>query len=153
NQLTLGRRISINNAYDSGKAPTAAGAQALQHVARANGIPFNMSLGSTIEFTPPILFGGYGLWREGYNPLNSIGDTLSWTRNKHAIKAGFEIRRSYSNAFNDPDVTPRVVFGAGSQAVTGIDGTSFPDLSANNQIAARNMLLDLSGSVGTIYES
>jgi hypothetical protein len=150
NQLTLGRRISINNAYDSGKAPTASGAEALKYVPQANGIQYQVN---PIEFQAPIRFGGFGLWREGYNPLNSLGDTLSWTRGKHAIKTGFEIRRTYSNAFNDPDITPRAVFGAGAQAVTGIDSTTIAGLSGTNTTAARNLLLDLSGSVGQIFES
>src|SRR4029077_2279402 len=38
-------------------------------------------------------------------------------------------------------------------AVAGIDGTNFQGLSAANQNAARNLLLDLSGSVGQVFES
>jgi hypothetical protein len=150
NQLTLGRRVSVNNAYDSGKAPTASGAAAAKFIPQSNGVQFQVN---PIEFQAPIRFGGFGLWREGYNPMNSLGDTLSWTRGKHALKAGFEMRRTYSNAFNDPDITPRAVFGAGGQAVTGIDSTTIPNLSGTNTTAARNLLLDLSGSVGQVFES
>jgi hypothetical protein len=49
-------------------------------------------------------------------------------------------------------MTPRIVLGAGANAVQGIDST-ITGLTGNNQTLARNVLLDLTGSVGSINQS
>ena len=43
--------------------------------------------------------------------------------------------------------------GAGAQTVSGIDFTAYPGLTANAATAARNLLTDLTASVGTINQS
>src|SRR4030095_6371491 len=86
------------------------------------------------------------------NPQHPLSDSVSWSHGKHAFKSGAEFRFTQSNGFNDPDMTPRIVIGAGANAVQGIDG-SITGLSGTNQTLARNMLLDLTGSVGSVNEA
>ena len=43
----------------------------------------------------------------------TFGDTLSWTKGKHAFKAGSEFRFASSNGWNDSNMTPQALFGAG----------------------------------------
>src|SRR5205823_5239531 len=97
--------------------------------------------------------GDFGRWREAINPLHSFADTLGWTRRKHAFKAGGEYRHSESNAFSDPNITPRVVYGQGGFPVQGIDSTFIPGLNANSASGAQNLLTDLAGSIGSISET
>ena len=56
--------------------------------------------------------------------MRTYGDNLSWAHDKHTFKAGIEYRHTESNGFNDTDFTPRVTFGSGTAAPTGIDGSS-----------------------------
>ena len=150
NEFTGARKRSMNWAYSAANRNDDHGREALKYIPSANGINFRLSPSTFSVFNG---YGGFGSWREGINPQWTIGDSLSWTMGKHAFKAGGEYRNTSSNGFNDPDVTPIVVFGAGSQAVTGIDATAFQGLTSTNQTLARNILLDLNGSVGTIRQS
>ncbi len=149
NEVIGGRRLSLNYQWGSGDRPDAIGKEYQKYIPVASGFPFQAA---PVEWTPFVNHGGFGRWREGYNPLKQIGDNLSWTRGKHAFKGGVEWRFSESNAFNDPDVSPRVTFGAGANPVTGLDGTSVPGIGAN-QTQAQNLLLDLSGSINTINQA
>src|SRR6266705_2170501 len=63
--------------------------------------------------------------------------------------AGGEWRYGYTNGGNEI-MMPIVRMGAGGPAVVNITAAAVPGLSANNQMTARNMLTDLSGSVASI---
>lgn len=149
NELTVARKRSMNWAYAAANRPDDEGAEALKYIPTANGIRYRIVPIVTQAFDT---LGGFGTWREGLNPQKTISDNLSWSRGKHALKWGAELRFSQTNGFNDPDMTPRIVVGAGAQAVAGIDST-ITGLSANSQTLAKNILLDLAGSVGSINQS
>src|SRR5262245_1458233 len=85
--------------------------------------------------------------------MYSIGDDLSWTHGKHAFKGGFEFRHTLSSGFGDPGFTPYVTFGAGNQTIAGLDTAGIPTLTANNAATARNLLTDLTASIGVINQS
>jgi hypothetical protein len=116
-----------------------------------NGIPFQ-----------PVttLFGvNFINWNAGDNgtrgalsPFYTYADTISWTRGKHAFKAGGEFRLANSDSWNDTNFTPQAVLGAGGVPVTNIDNVVIPNLSANDQARARNLLTDLAGSVASITQ-
>src|SRR5205085_4647092 len=105
------------------------------------------------EWTSFVINGNFGAWREAVSPLKSFADTLGWTRGKHAFKAGGEYRHSESNAFSDPNITPRLVYGAGGFPVQGIDSTFIPRLSPSSATAAGTLLTDLAGSIASISQT
>ena len=155
NQLRLSKRASNNWQWGSANRGDAVGAEALKLHPVANGIPFQVQFATTAGGTvalpqrvPPFSnLGGFGRWREGINPMRSIGDDLSWSVRRHAFKTGIEWRRQESNGFNDPNYTPLVQLGAGNTLVTGLDGNGFAGLTGTAGNNARNLLYDLSGSV------
>src|SRR6185295_14124412 len=85
------------------------------------------------------------------SPTYTIGDDLSWTHGRHSFKGGVEWRRASSFGHGDSNNTPLATLGAGQFPVSVIDGTN--GLSANNQTLARNLLTDLSASIGQINEA
>jgi hypothetical protein len=98
-------------------------------------------------------FINYGLGSRGQrNSLWTYADTLSWTHGKHAFKGGTEVRLGANLSMQAANFYPVVTFGAGSNAVTGID-SSIPGLVANNQTLARQLVTDLSASVSTAVEA
>ncbi len=136
---------------DGTGSPTGSGAEAFKLLPQNNGIPFQ----------PVTLFigtngfmnwnAGFGSTRSSRSPLWQFADTFSWTVGKHAFKVGVEHRRDETNGWNDNNMTPQALFGAGNFAVTGVSGAS-PGLSGVNLTNAQNMLLDFSGSIGSIRE-
>src|SRR5207249_848212 len=91
------------------------------------------------------------------SPLTSYSDTVSWTHGAHALKAGVELRYAYTSGYQPTPATsqtlgliPTVTGGAGNVAVTGID--KVPNLLTSNITLAQNMLLALSGSVGSVSQ-
>jgi Carboxypeptidase regulatory-like domain/TonB dependent receptor-like, beta-barrel len=150
NELRLGRRRSIDLQYSPANRPDAIGEDVLQFVPVANGVRFDTE---PQLWRPFERYGRFGRWRGHVSPMYSIGDDLSWTHGKHAFKGGFEFRNTLSSGFGDPGFTPYATFGAGNQTITGLDGTAFPGLTANAATTARNLLTDLTASIGTINQS
>src|SRR5438876_8853358 len=83
-------------------------------------------------------------------PLNSLTETLSWTKGTHAFKGGVEFRHAYSKGWAAGGLMPIVTGGPGAIPVTGIDRV--PGLLSPNQVLAQNLLLTLAGSVDTISQ-
>src|SRR4029453_11988849 len=110
NQLRLIKRASNNWQWGSADRGDDTGAEARKLHASANGIPYQVTFASGIGSFRNI--GGFGRWREGINPMRSIGDDLSWNVGKHSFKTGYEYRRQESNGFNDPNYTPLTTLGA-----------------------------------------
>src|SRR2546425_656529 len=129
-----------------------AGKEAFSLLPKYNGIPVQVITtlfpSNVIDWTA-----GSGSTRSANSPLYTYGDTLSWTKSKHAFKAGGEFRRGYSEAGGDRGFTPQVRLGAGGVQVQNIDNVSILGLTGNNQSIARNLLTDLSGSVASIVEA
>jgi hypothetical protein len=98
------------------------------------------------------------------SPLWTYGDTLSWTKGKHAFKMGAEIRRQASLALEAggatlPTTIPVATGGAAPNAAistAAISGTSIPGLAgtatSGNNATMRNLLNFLSGSIARITE-
>jgi len=158
NQLRLGKSGSNNWQWGSGDRGDATGAQVRSLLYKASGIPvggYTFAAGLT-DISPFGTKGGFGRWREGVNPRYSIGDDLSWTVRKHAFKGGFEWRRTESNGFNDPNYTPVITFGAGSNGAL-LDSTAanggFTGLTTNYATTAKNFLYNLSGQIASVNEA
>jgi len=152
NQVRLAKRASNNWQWGSADRGDEIGPEARALHATANGVPYQIAFASGIPNISNI--GGFGRWREGINPMRSIGDDLSWTQGKHAFKMGIEWRRQESNGFNDPNYTPIATLGvASSAAIVGLDGNAYQGLTGTNATVARNILSDLSGSVASINQA
>jgi len=154
NQLRLGKSGTNNWQWGPADRGDDTGAEARKLLAYSNdgsGIPIG-----TVTFATGILpfatKGQFGRWREGINPRYSLGDDVSWTLGRHAFKSGFEYRRTESNGFNDPNITPTATLGAGNNAAV-LDGTVVSGLTATNATLARNILYDLTGSISTINQA
>jgi hypothetical protein len=160
NQLRLGKSGSNNWQWGAADQSTPLGAQVRSLLYYSNGIPIGGNNGNPAMFSTGILpfatKGGFGRWREGINPRYSIGDDLSWTKGKHAFKGGMEWRRTESNGFNDPNITPTAVLGAGNNPLT-LDNTpaggGFTGLSTNNATLAKGFIYDMAGQVASVNEA
>ena len=143
--MFAGRTTESEETGEKGKA-----AYAL--LPKSNGIPFGVV---TSLFPNNFMFwaAADGATREQTSPLESYGDTISFTKAAHAFKVGGEVRTGRSNAGNDSNFFPLASLGPGGVPVQGIDNSVIPGLSGNNQATARNLLTDLSGSINQIAEA
>jgi hypothetical protein len=148
NEFRFGTRRNKHFAWNAIQRPDAYGEEARSHLPTKNGELF---LPSHILFNQNLFFPG-GQTRGQTSPIYSFTDTLSWTRGKHAFKAGFEARLSASRGFNfgdDPKLLfPSVTIGQSGPQVAGI--STIPGLVGGNITLAQNLLLDLSGSVSNV---
>ncbi|PYS46368.1 MAG: hypothetical protein DMG13_30120 [Acidobacteria bacterium] len=99
------------------------------------------------------------------SPLWTYGDTISWTKGKHAFKFGGELRKGYSKVADEGFVgggifsEPRLIGGdltTSPISQTAISSTNMPGLAGtnangNNQ-RMRNLLSFLSGSLSGITQ-
>jgi hypothetical protein len=153
NQVRIAKRASNNWQWGSADRGDAIGAEARKLHGSANGIPYQVTF-ATNGINSFSNIGGFGRWREGINPMRSIGDDLSWNVGAHSFKTGYEFRRQESNGFNDPNYTPLVTLGAGNNAISGLDAASgFTGLTTNAATTARNIMYDLTGSVTTMNQA
>src|SRR5262249_47264555 len=82
--------------------------------------------------------------------LWTYADSLSWTQGRHAFKGGAELRFARTKGLNSLNGIPHVVGGAGNFPVPALN---IAGLLANNENTARDLLLTLSGSVGSISQA
>src|SRR5438128_6461952 len=132
--------------------PGPQGMEAFKLLPKSNGIPYH----PIMTLFPNNIFLGTnesGITRWSNSPTYSFADTLSWTKGKHAFKTGGEMRFAKTAGGNDTNMTPQVQLGAGGVPVANIDNVAIPGLSSNNQTLARNLLIDLSGSVASITQA
>jgi len=91
--------------------------------------------------------------QQGNNtPLYNYGDTVSWTKGKHAFKGGGDIRFTYTRGSETGTPTiPRALGGAQASLPNQAfaNATNFPGLVNNNQTMANSLLYFLSGSVAS----
>jgi hypothetical protein len=147
NEFRFGSRRNKHFTWNAIQRPDATGDAARKELPSMNGELF---------FPTHILFPDNfiqaGQTRGQTSPIYSFTDTLSWTRGKHAFKAGAEMRLTSSRGYNfgdDPKLLfPTVTIGAGGVQVIGI--ATIPGLTGSNVTTAQNLLLDLSGSVSNV---
>jgi hypothetical protein len=141
----------VGRNLDGTGKPSGSGAEAFKLLPTNNGIPFQVSTNFIGTNGFMNWSAGFGSTRSSRSPLWQFADTLSWTVGKHAFKMGGEHRRDQTIGWNDNNMTPQAIFGAGAGfGVTGINSIS--GLTSNNITAAQNMLTDLSGSIASIRE-
>ena len=88
-------------------------------------------------------------------PLYQYGDTLSWTKGKHAFKGGAEVRFGHSAGSETPTAPiPKSTGGARTQYPNqSFQNTqTCPGLVTNNQALANSLLYFLSGSVASAQQ-
>jgi hypothetical protein len=161
NQFRISKSGTNNWQWGSADRGDEIGAEARALHARANGIPYQVTFatngGGTNTLPSFSNIGGFGRWREGINPRYALGDDLSWTKGKHAFKGGYEVRRTESNGFNDPNYDPIVTLGAGGNNAAVLSAAAneggFTGLTNNAATAAKNLLYDLAGSVTSINQA
>ena len=128
-----------------------------------NGTTGNPCTGCTMPFG--ILPYGDQTNTSDSTPLWTYGDTVSWTKGKHAFKFGGELRKGKSKVFDEGFIgsgvfsEPRLIGGdltLSPISQTAISSTNMPGLagtnaSGNNQ-RMRNMLSFLAGSLSGITQ-
>ena len=87
-------------------------------------------------------------------PLYDYADTLSWTKGKHAFKAGADIRYAYTSGSETPTAPiPRATGGAGQNPnQTFANNSLLPGLVAANQTLANSLLYFQAGSVNQVFQ-
>jgi hypothetical protein len=121
------------------------------------------ALGITGVSTTPANWGVPGVSWSGYSGIGSNGltqgdrinnydlaDSLSWTRGKHSIKFGAEVRQS--RMFLDSDNGPRGSFSFANSWTAALDSTSGNPVTGSGNAVADFLLgypTSMSGAVGT----
>jgi len=137
-------------AFAQSHSNTETSKQAWDFLTKVNGIPI---------IQKPTLFADHMITcpgdltcsnRGNRSPMTTYTDTLSWTKGAHALKFGGEFRYANSFSWSPQNIIPSVFGGAGDVPVQGID--RIPGLLNTSRTLAENLLLSLSGSVGSISE-
>jgi hypothetical protein len=165
NEARLGMRRTGSNTYNALNDPTT-GKAALKALPNYNGYPVMLALADTVG-TTVVNGAGFlgGNSTSSYldtTPLWTVGDSLSWTKGKHAFKAGAEIRSGHSLGFDAgiaPTTVPRALSGENNLSPipsTVIGTTNMPGLAgttaAGNNLAMRQLLDFLSGSLSSVTQ-
>jgi hypothetical protein len=148
NELRVGYRKSSYISWSSFERPDAIGQEAARNVLSTNGLPYIPKSSLYPEHFLPFNFAST---RASYSPIYDYVDTLSWTKGKHAVKFGGEVRFQNSDGWNSEYLIPYVFLGAGATPVSGLDSGSVVGIG-QNQALAQQILLDLSGSVDRIQQ-
>lgn len=83
-------------------------------------------------------------------PLYQYGNTLAWLKDRHAFKAGGEVRFTSANTFSAGLTMPRATIAPGSVPFQNIN--TIPAIGQNLG-AAQALLLNLAGSVGSVVQA
>src|SRR5262245_15490141 len=143
-------RFGLRNGSQKGYAAydrTDIGDSVVDNLPKANGIPY---IPRPLTFADNLITYTVGS-RVQTTPLYQYADSLSWTHAKHAFKGGVELRFGSTKSQQGSQAMPLVNFGAGGIAVQGM--TNIAGLTGADQTAAQNLLINLSGSVGSINQS
>lgn len=100
---------------------------------------------STVSFTCST-----GCAQQGnYTPLFQWADTLSYTKGKHAFKAGLDLRYTFTYGYETPSAPiPKAFGGAGNNPNNKFTANpAIPNFVANNVTNANSLLYFLSGSL------
>jgi len=88
-------------------------------------------------------------------PLYQYGDTLSWTRGKHAFKGGAEYRTGHSRGSETPTAPiPKATGGTTTSFANQsfLNNPNLPGLVSTNQTLANQLLYFMSGSVASAQQ-
>jgi hypothetical protein len=161
NEARFGMRRTGSNTYNALNNP-ANGNTALQALPTYNGYPVMLALSAGSVNAAGFLGGASTSSYLDTTPLLTYGDSLSWTRGKHAFKFGGEIRRTHSLGYDAgiaPTTIPRATTGETATATipaTAISSTNMPGLggstAAGNNLAMRQLLDFLSGSLASVTQ-
>ena len=166
NELRFGVRKTSGNTFNALYDPQTADA-AKAFYPNINSIPVWVGLGQAngqVNFqTVQPLGNGTTSSYQDRTKMFSYGDTLSWTKGKHAFKVGGEMRRQNSWA-SDTGVgttaVPRALGGdapSAQIATAAISSTNMPGLAGapttGNNVRMRQLLSFLAGSLGSITQA
>ena len=113
----------------------------------AGDLPYIIDFTSITEPLAPTNFGSDNSNR--LSPVYQYGDSISWLKGRHSFKGGVEFRFVSSAGYDAYAATPRATIGAVFVPVQGI--TTVAGIGQNSG-GAQNLLLDLSGSIGSGYQ-
>jgi hypothetical protein len=102
-----------------------------------------------------------GQYNGNKTPLFSYGDTISWSKGKHAYKFGGEIRFTESKGYNNSPagggaeaLFPHITGGAGNNNSPLVNAlTGLPNLGTTNRTDVANMSYFLAGSVSNARQT
>jgi hypothetical protein len=163
NELRLGMRRTGSNTFNGFNDPIN-GKAAQAFFPNISGYPVFVGLGTNqVNFqTSQPLGGGTTATYNDVTPLWSYGDSLSWTKGKHAFKFGGELRRGHSLGYDAGIATtsiPRAIGGdtsLGAIPTAAISGTNVPGLAGTsttgNNVTMRNLLSFLAGSLSQVTQ-
>src|SRR5215475_2813766 len=168
NEARIGMRRIGNNSYDPLNDP-ALSQKALTFVPNYSGYPVLPLLG-TGTFTEAVNFqtnqiiggGSTSSYLDSTN-LFTYGDSLSWTKSKHAFKFKKEIRRrssqGHDTGVSNPTTIPRATSNDAANApisTPAISATNMPGLARNavsgSNAAMRSLLDFLAGSLSQVSQ-
>jgi hypothetical protein len=149
-------RRTGSNTYNAINDPTT-GKDALSLLPNIGGYPVMLALSAGTVSGNGFLGGGSTSSYLDTTVLWTYGDSLSWTKGKHAFKMGGEMRRGNSLGFDAgiaPTTIPRATSGNSSNApITAINTTNMPGIAGNsasgNVLTAQNILNFLAGSLAS----
>jgi hypothetical protein len=151
NEFRFGLRENWNYSWSSIWRPDSVGDAARAALPTHNGTAF-LPMQAFMTDNPFFAAPSGAATRGQTSPLYDFADTISWTKGKHAFKAGYEVRFTSSSGFNGSSNSDWVKFPSVSVSnptvpVTNI--TTIPNIGGNST-GASNMLLDLSGAVSNV---
>lgn len=124
--------------------------EVLGFLPNVNGYPVLFSM-MPINFANNILNPGNNT-NANTSSLWTFADSISWAKAKHSFKGGVEVRLAQTKGLNSLNGIPHVMGGAGNVAVP-LNAFTTPGLLANNETTARNLLLTLNGSIGSVSQA
>jgi len=165
NEARGGMRRIGGNTYNVFNHPET-GEEALAFFPNYNGYPLSIGLGTGgVNFQTNQVYNGV---TDNYHDLTnlwSFADTISWTRGKHALRFGGEIRLTHSLGY-DAGISntattsiPRAIGGdapnalipASAFSATNMQGLAGTSTTGNNQ-RLRNLLSFLAGSINQVNQ-
>ncbi|HLH31698.1 MAG TPA: hypothetical protein VKY31_10885, partial [Terriglobia bacterium] len=167
NEARVGMRRTGSNSYNPVNDPST-GAKAQAFLPNYNGYPFVPALGlGAVNFqSNQIVGGGSTTSYLDTTVLSTYGDNLSFTKGKHAFKAGAEMRRGHSLGYDmggSGAVSTTIPKGVGGEtsfspiSTVAISGTNMPGLAgtaaSGNNAAMRNLLDFLAGSMANVTQA
>lgn len=163
NEARAGMRRTGSNSYNALTDPTT-GKDAQAFLPNYAGYPIMLALTAGGVNGGAYIGGGGTATYLDLTALWTYGDSLSWTKGKHAFKMGGEIRRQGSLAYEAggatlPTTIPQAFGGEAPSApisTNAISTTTIPGLAgtaaSGNNATMRNLLNFLSGSLARITE-